>query len=346
MRQTAVQCEGLSKSFGKVFAVQDLSLTVDEGSLVALVGPSGCGKTTALRLIAGFETPNDGSVRIRGRVVSSPDQVVPPERRRVGMVFQDYALFPHLTVCQNVEFGLPKGEERALRVEAVLELVGLAQISSRLPHQLSGGEQQRVALARALAPNPAVVLLDEPFSNLDAGLRARVRSEVKQILKDAGTSAVFVTHDQDEALSLADQLGVMMEGRVLQVGTPEDIYAHPNSLAVAAFVGEVNMLPGVASGPTVSTELGILRTRQAASGPVRVLVRPEAIHLREVTQPNGGATLRVVDREFYGHDQVIQVQLPSGIVLRVRCGPEESLDPGALVEAVVHDSVPVFPAKP
>jgi iron(III) transport system ATP-binding protein len=342
MSQPAVQCEGLSKSFGKVFAVQELSLTVEEGALVALVGPSGCGKTTALRLIAGFETPNSGSVSIRGRLMSSPDQVVPPERRRVGMVFQDYALFPHLTVRQNVEFGLPKGEERALRVDVVLELVGLAHISSRLPHQLSGGEQQRVALARALAPNPAVVLLDEPFSNLDAGLRARVRSEVKRILKDAGTSAIFVTHDQDEALSLADQLGVMVGGRVLQVGTPEDIYAHPNSLAVAEFVGEVNMIAGMASGPTVSTELGILRTRHAASGPVKVLVRPEAIHLHEVTQSHRGAILRVVDREFYGHDQVIQVQLPSGTVLRVRCGPEESLDAGALVDAIVHDPVPVF----
>ena len=342
MSYPAVHCEALTKAFNKVMAVQNLSLAVDEGSLVALVGPSGCGKTTALRLIAGFETPNSGTVTIRGRLMSSATHVLPPERRHVGMVFQDYALFPHLTVRQNVEFGLPRSEGRTPRVNTILELVGLDQISSRFPHELSGGEQQRVALARALAPNPAVVLLDEPFSNLDAGLRAQVRSEVKQILKEAGTSAVFVTHDQDEALSLADQVGVMIGGRILQTGVPEEVYARPNSLAVAAFVGDVNMLNGEAEGSTVATELGVLRTDQSTKGPVMVLVRPEAVQLQQVERSHDGPVFRVVEREYYGHDQVIKVQLPSGAVVRARLGPGDSPSPGALVIVTVHDSVAVF----
>ena len=343
MTQPAVQCEALSKAFGNVLAVQDLSLAVEEGSLVALVGPSGCGKTTTLRLIAGFETPDRGAVAIRGRPMSSPGRVTAPEHRRVGMVFQDYALFPHMTVRQNVEYGVPRGDERAMRVDAVLELVGLTGIAARFPHQLSGGEQQRIALARALAPNPAVVLLDEPFSNLDAGLRARVRSEVKQILKEAGTSAVFVTHDQDEALSLADQVGVMIGGRILQIGPPEEVYAHPASLDVAAFVGDVNMLSGEAHGPRVTTELGVLSTAQSVQGPVKVLVRPEAVQLRQASQPHDGPLLQVMAKEFYGHDQVLQVQLPSGSVIRVRLGPGHAPELGATVTTTVQDPVPVFP---
>ena len=342
--QPAVQCEGVSKAFGNVPAVQDLSLVVEEGSLVALVGPSGCGKTTTLRLIAGFETPDRGAVAIRGRPMSSSGRVVAPEHRRVGMVFQDYALFPHMTVQQNVEFGVPRGHARAMRVNAVLELVGLTDNVSRFPHQLSGGEQQRTALARALAPNPAVVLLDEPFSNLDAGMRARVRSEVRQILKDAGTSAVFVTHDQDEALSLADQVGVMIGGRILQVGPPEEVYGRPDSVEVAAFVGDVNVLAGEAHGPRVATELGVLSAEPAGQGPVRVLVRPEAVQLQSVGPQYDGPLLQVVAKEFYGHDQVLQLRLSSGALIRVRLGPSPSPELGAAVAATVQGPVLVFPA--
>jgi iron(III) transport system ATP-binding protein len=343
MIEPAVQCHDLTKFFGDVPAVHGVSLMVEEGSLMALVGPSGCGKTTTLRLIAGFEAPDSGTVAIRGRIVSSPANSVAPERRRVGMVFQDYALFPHLTVRANVGFGLSRGQDRTGRVDALLELVGLAGISSRLPHALSGGEQQRVALARALAPNPAVVLMDEPFSNLDASLRAKVRSEVKRILKDTGTTAVFVTHDQDEALSLADQVGVMLAGHVVQVGTPEEIYAGPASLAVAAFVGDANLLSGVAAGTKVDTAIGVLRTTGAASGSVKVLVRPEALHLRRAGP--GEPSVEVVDREFYGHDQVIRMRLPSGLLLRARCGPDQTVEPGDLVTVSVPTAVPVFPAE-
>ena len=343
-----VHCETLSKAFNGTRAVQDVSVAIEEGSLFALVGPSGCGKTTTLRLIAGFERADSGAVAIRGRIVSGPGVHVPAEQRRVGMVFQDYALFPHLSVRENVGFGVPKGGESKSRVHAVLELVGLAEVGARLPHDLSGGEQQRVALARALAPNPAVVLLDEPFSNLDASLRARVRAEVRQILKRAGTSAIFVTHDQDEALSLADQVGVMLEGRVVQTGTPEDVYTSPASLAVATFLGEANLLDGHAADGKVQTELGLLPTTTPANGPVTVVVRPELVQLHQETpgMPDapGGTLVHVVDREFYGHDQLIHVRLPSGASLRVRRGPGHAPDSGEGIVASVSTAVPVFPA--
>ena len=341
MSTPAVECSGLTKRFNAVTAVQDVSIVVEEGSFLALVGPSGCGKTTTLRLIAGFEAPDAGTVVIRGTPASGPGVFVAAERRRVGMVFQDYALFPHLTIERNVAYGLAKGPHRNKRVQEMLELVGLSAVRSRHPHELSGGEQQRVALARALAPNPAIVLLDEPFSNLDAGLRARVRSDVKNILTATGTAAVLVTHDQEEALSLADRVGVMLEGRVHQVGTAEDIYAAPASLAVAAFVGEANMLQGESSNGTVATELGVLQTSGHASGRVKVLVRPEVIQLHP---PDGtGPTFQVIDREFYGHDQVVRLRLPSGGVLRVRCGPDQAVEPGGFMAARVTSVVPVFP---
>ena len=225
-----VRCTGIHKSFRQVTAVDGATFSVEEGSVLALLGPSGSGKTTTLRLIAGFESPDAGTVEIAGTVVAGDGRFVPAERRRVGMVFQDYALFPHLSVRGNVAYGLPRGPERDRRVDEVLELVGLTATGERMPNQLSGGQQQRVALARALAPNPSVILLDEPFSNLDPALRGRVRDEVKRILREAGSTAIFVTHDQEEAFALADSVGVMLAGQIVQMGSPEAVYADPATM--------------------------------------------------------------------------------------------------------------------
>ena len=230
-RSVALRCTGIAKRFGDTVVVDDLDLMAHTGEIVALLGPSGCGKTTTLRLIAGFEAQDSGTIEIGGRLVAgpSPGRGEPPERRRVGMVFQDYALFPHLSVGKNVAFGLTRDQERNGQVEAALETVGLPDFAGRMPHELSGGQQQRVALARALAPGPDVILLDEPFSNLDAALRASVRAEVRQILSRAKATALLVTHDQEEALSLADRVAVMWDGHVVQSATPETLYHRPVS---------------------------------------------------------------------------------------------------------------------
>jgi iron(III) transport system ATP-binding protein len=316
---STVRLEGVAKSFGAVKAVADLSLEVRAGELVAVLGPSGCGKTTLLRLIAGFERPEAGSVTVGETRVAGPDCFVAPERRRIGMVFQDYALFPHLAVEDNVAFGLGRKQrdERAALTRRTLELVGLQHKARSYPHELSGGERQRVALARALAPEPEVVLLDEPFSNLDASLRAGLRREVELILRDAKATAVLVTHDQEEALTLADRLAVMREGRLVQVGRPEDVYARPAGRWAAQFLGEVNVLAGVARGAGVDTELGTFDLPSPATGTVQVAVRPEQFDV----QADAHGNAEVVSREFRGHDvlyrlrheggRTVLVQLPS-----------------------------------
>ncbi|MGI8439328.1 MAG: ABC transporter ATP-binding protein [Thermoleophilaceae bacterium] len=314
----SVGLDAVSKAYGSVRAVEDLSLDVRPGELFAVLGPSGCGKTTLLRLLAGFERPDSGEISVGGTRVAGPGGFVAPERRRIGMVFQDYALFPHLSVAANVAFGLPRGERG--RARRTLELVGLQHKAERFPHHLSGGERQRVALARALAPEPAVVLLDEPFSSLDASLRADLRREVELILRDAGATAVLVTHDQEEALSLADRLGVMRDGRLVQVGAPEEVYARPVDRWAAGFLGDVNLLSGVARGGAVQTELGSLDLSggvSSAEGAVRVAVRPEHLELLAGRTPNA----EVTSREFRGHDvlyrlrheggRTVLVQLPS-----------------------------------
>ena len=238
---------GLQKSFGSTRAVDGVDLEVEAGSICALLGPSGCGKTTTLRLIAGLEQPDGGEIAIGERVLCGNGTFVPPEKRRIGMVFQDYALFPHLDVAGNVGYGLGRRPDRE-RVAEVLELVGLSHEADRPVHELSGGQQQRVALARALAPTPELILLDEPFSNLDAGLRDRLRQEVRDILSRARVTALFVTHDQAEALSIAETVAVMRDGKVAQLGTPEEIYSRPGSRWVAGFLGEVEVLGGDGDG--------------------------------------------------------------------------------------------------
>jgi iron(III) transport system ATP-binding protein len=292
-------------------AVDDLSLSVARGEIVALVGPSGCGKTTTLRLVAGFERPTRGEIHIAGTLVARAGRAfVPPERRHVGVVFQDFALFPHLTVGDNVGFGLPSGPQRAPRIRQMLDLVGLAEVAGRYPHQLSGGQQQRVAVARALAPAPALLLFDEPFSNLDADLREQVRAVVQTALRATGSTALFVTHDQEEALELGDRVGVMSMGRLEQIGPPDEIYHRPVNRFVAEFLGAAAFVPGIVAGDVIRTELGILaRPDGIASGTtVDVLVRPDDVTFLPV--PTGSGVL--VERIFRGPEVRYTVELPSG----------------------------------
>jgi iron(III) transport system ATP-binding protein len=320
-RGVAIVLRGVTKAFGPTRAVRPTTLAVERGELFAVLGPSGCGKTTLLRLIAGFERPEEGSVEVGGQVMADGQRWVPPERRRIGMVFQDYALFPHLTVADNVRFGLGgdgRGRPWRLgrrartlegRARSALELVALQHKADRYPHQLSGGERQRVALARALAPEPAVVLLDEPFSSLDASLRAGLRREVELILREAEASAVFVTHDQEEALSIADRVAVMRDGHVMQTGSPEEVYMRPRDRWVASFVGEVNLVNGVADTLGVATELGFFDLAMPADpGLIRVAVRPEQLDLR----PDDEGNATIADREFRGHDVLYRLHHETG----------------------------------
>jgi iron(III) transport system ATP-binding protein len=311
-----VRVRGLSKSFGAIEAVRELNLEIERGELMAVLGPSGCGKTTLLRVIAGFEQPDAGCVVVSDEVVAGPGRIIPPEKRRVGMVFQDYALFPHLSVEGNVAFGLTSRprEERDALTRRTLELVGLQHKARRNVHELSGGERQRVALARALAPEPELVLLDEPFSSLDATLRGGLRREVELILRDAEATALLVTHDQEEALSLADRLAVMRDGEIVQVGPPVQVYGEPATRWAAQFVGEVNVLSGVARGGGVETELGVFDLRGPASGSVHVAVRPEQLELRA----DGNGNAEVVAREFRGHDVLYRLRHEGGKTLLVQ----------------------------
>ena len=344
MSELAIRCAGLTKSFGPVLAVDGVDLTLERGRFLALLGPSGCGKTTALRLIAGFEPLDAGMIEIAGQVVARDGFNMPPERRRVGMVFQDYALFPHLDVAKNIAFGVPRGPERGARIVEALRLVGLEGFQTRMPHELSGGQQQRVALARALAPGPDVVLLDEPFSNLDASLRAQVRAEVRQILAAAGASAIMVTHDQEEALSQADVVAVMQAGRVLQMASPVDLYQRPASRQVAAFIGEANFLPGQADGLVARCELGTLPLATPARGEVEVMLRPEGLTLA-ADQGAPGAGGVVTAREFYGHDQLVMVRLPSGMIVKARLGPGDAVRVGERVRASARGAALAFPCS-
>jgi len=325
----SVEVSGISRNFGLTRAVDDVSLEVQTGEIFGVLGPSGCGKTTLLRLIAGFERPQTGTVTVGGTLVAGDGTWVPPERRRIGMVFQDYALFPHLTVERNVGFGVPSGS--GSDVQRALELVGLQHKADRHPHELSGGERQRVALARALAPGPEVILLDEPFSNLDATLRADLRREVELILRDAGASAILVTHDQEEALTLADRLALMREGQIVQVGSPEDVYAQPSERWAAQFVGEVNVIPGVLRGDSVHTELGSFDLASPAvaeeHGSVHIAVRPEQLEFRAGREPNA----EVVEREFRGHDVLYRLRHAAGRTLLVQLPSLELYEPGQQV---------------
>jgi iron(III) transport system ATP-binding protein len=333
-------CEGVSKRFGTVQALKHADLRVDEGGLLALLGPSGCGKTTMLRIIAGFESPDEGEITLRGHVISSGGKSVPPEKRKVSMVFQDFALFPHLTVGANVAFGLPKGANKAERVKELLSLVRLDGYASRMPHELSGGQQQRVALARALAPSPDLILMDEPFSNLDPGVRTDVRREVRQLIREVGITAVIVTHDQEEALSLAGEVALMMDGEVLQVGAPSELYSHPASRAVGEFLGAANFLNGDVKDGVVQTALGVVPVDASFQGRADAMLRAEDLAVTE----SGGVPAEVTDIDYYGHDQMITARLESGETVRIRT-LTSPMSLGQKIGVMVKGDCFVFPRK-
>jgi len=312
----ALRCTGVSKTFGTAVAVEEFDIEVKRGQILALVGPSGCGKTTVLRMIAGLEVLDTGRIEIGGELVASTGRHLGPDKRSVGIVFQDYALFPHMTVEANVGYSLGR-EGRSERVEEVLLLVGLEGLGKRLPSELSGGQQQRVALARTLASKPDVLLLDEPFSNLDAGLRERVRAEIREIVKAAGTTTVFVTHDQQEALFMGDLVGVQVDGRIEQVDVPERVFHRPATNFVARFMGMADFLPVEVVGTRLVTEAGPARAipgfEPPASLPLQVMARPDDFVLAPSDEGQGV----VMDRVFQGWAYTYEVELNSG--LRIHC---------------------------
>lgn len=336
-------------------AVNQVSFTLQPGELLALLGESGCGKTTLLRLIAGFEQPQRGTIELNGQMVAGQGQWLPPEQRDIGMVFQDYALFPHLTVTKNVAFGLTQprqtGNSRYSpqklreRVAEVLALVGLQGLEDRYPHQLSGGQQQRVALARALAPRPALILLDEPLSNLDAQVRLRLRAEIRTALKATGTSAVFVTHDQEEALSIADQVAVMRHGWIEQLGTPEVLYQRPASRFVAEFVTQANFLPALVKDGILETEVGYFSMPNISEiqnpqstipngSPAELMIRQEDLHL----EPDDASPVVIRDRQFLGREHRYCLLTPSGQELHARTTDQHLLPAGTRVKLSVTES--------
>jgi iron(III) transport system ATP-binding protein len=338
MSCSMIRLEAVTKRFGDTTAVAAASLCVERGEVVALLGPSGCGKTTLLRLIAGFEEPDAGTVEVAERRVAGAGTWVPPEQRRVGMVFQDYALFPHLTVAENVGFGVPR-RARAGRVRELLAIVNLDGLGRRYPHELSGGQQQRVALARALAPSPELVLLDEPWSNVDPFLRESLRAEVSEIIRPLGVTVLLVTHDREEAFSLADRIALMRDGAVVQEGTSEEVYFAPVSRWAAEFVGAANVLTGRVVGGVVETPVGAFPANGSSGhDAARVLVRPELLEL----EPDPSGAAEVVAREFRGHDVFYRVLL-DGVELVSHRPSTEVVPLGSRVSIRLHDGrVPVL----
>jgi iron(III) transport system ATP-binding protein len=343
---TSLTVRDVHKAYGATPVLRGVDLVVEPGTLTAILGASGVGKTTLLRVIAGFEFAESGSVVIDGMMVDDGRRRVPPQRRRIGYVPQDGALFPHLTVRGNVAFALPRRERRGPAVRELLDLVGLTDLQDRYPHELSGGQQQRVALGRALACRPRLVLLDEPFSSLDASLRASVRAEVLTVLRSTGTTTVLVTHDQDEALSSADRVAIMRDGRITQEGTPRTIYQQPADPETAAFVGTANLVDGTWDGGAVTTALGKhhLHPGQSmpAKGQVKVLIRPEQLQLSPARPDT--VTARVQACRYYGHDALLIVHpdLPNGngsADLRARTDSPDPPEPGALVSLAVEGCV-------
>jgi iron(III) transport system ATP-binding protein len=309
----ALELSRIAHRFGRVTAIDDVDLAVMPGEIVCLVGPSGCGKSTLLRVAAGLEELQAGTVRIDGRVVAAPGMSLPPERRGIGLVFQDYALFPHLTVLDNVRFGLPPGNGQRARAIETLRQVGMEAFGDAYPHMLSGGQQQRVALARALAPQPRVLLLDEPFSGLDTRLRGQVRDETLHVLKRNGAATMIVTHDPEEAMFLSDRIALMREGRIVQIGSPVDLYCRPVDAFAASFFGEVNRLRGVVREGRVDTPLGPVDATHLPEGTsVEVLVRPEAMALS--LNPTGEAPIRgrVEAARLLGRTSLVHLSVPNG----------------------------------
>jgi iron(III) transport system ATP-binding protein len=343
---TALTVTGVTKSFDSTQVLDGVDLHVPAHSLTAVLGPSGCGKTTLLRLIAGFDDPDSGTIDFGDQPVFTAKRSTPPQRRRVGYVPQEGALFPHLTVTANIVFGLPRGARRSeRRLHELLDLVGLdAAVAGRYPHQLSGGQQQRVALARALAPEPAVVLLDEPFSSLDAGLREETGRAVAAAIRHTGATAILVTHDQAEALSLADQVAVMRAGHLVQLGEPVTVYSRPHDPGVASFVGDAVLLPAEVHDRLAQCALGELGVRNdVPEGAAQVLIRPEQIRLHDTTH-GAGVDAVVEDVSYYGHDASARLKLlPDGPRVTARLLGSDLPLPGTPARLTVTGDALAFP---
>ena len=335
--------QGLHKAFGRQPVLVGVDLVVDDGSLTAILGASGCGKTTLLRVIAGFERADRGTVTLGDVVVDDGRRRIPPEHRRIGYVAQEGALFPHLTVAANVGFGLSRQQRNDGRIDGLMEMVGIGALRERYPHQLSGGQQQRVALARALVIDPQVVLLDEPFAALDASLRVSVRADVHDVLRAAGTTTVLVTHDQDEALSMADRVAVLRDGSIVQAAAPHELYTRPVDIELARFLGAANLVEAIVNGSKATTALGTLPlTNGAPPGDAVVLVRPEQIEIGD--DPGGQG--RVESCEYYGHDAVAKVSVagsPDPLVVRI--AGDQALPPGTVVRVRARGAVTAWPAR-
>ncbi|NQW20010.1 MAG: ABC transporter ATP-binding protein [Chloroflexi bacterium] len=330
-------------------AISDFNLLVHPGEFVSILGRSGAGKTTALRVVAGFEQVTSGYVRIGGQLVGSSFVHVPPDKRRIGLVFQDYALFPHLTVARNVEFGLKylSADERNSKIAPVLKMVGMSGYESRYVHELSGGQQQRVAIARALATNPVALLLDEPFSNLDRQLRAALRRDIKRIVRESGATTLLVTHDREEALATSDRIAVMGESRIEQIGTPEEVYQNPVSAAVAKLIGSCDLIPGVFMGGVVVTEAGVFPTRvtteSSMSDGQQVLALMRASELELAAASEGDERTATVEaREFEGEFSEYSLRLDSRTLLRVRRRAANVLEIGSRVTVHTRDESKVI----
>jgi iron(III) transport system ATP-binding protein len=364
-RDPVLELDGVTKSFGPETAIEYLSLSVREGELLTLLGPSGCGKTTTLRLLAGLDRPDAGRIRVAGETVAGESRFVPPEDRDIGLVFQEFALFPHLTVAENVAFGIDdwSGDEREARVAELLDLVSLSGYGDHDPDDLSGGQRQRVALARSLAPEPDVLLLDEPFSNLDVALRKEMREEVRAIIKETGVTAVSVTHDQEEALSISDRVAVVHDGRVEQIGRPEAVFEHPESRFVADFLGQAGFLSGELKEGLIETGVETLHagmleglSREYDGAAVDVLVRPDDLAATPIGERSDGSRSegddppgegRIVTREYTGPAFVYGVELDSGEL--VHCQHNHAADLGVGqrvgVELTADHTLAWFPAE-
>ena len=333
-----IRARSVAKSYGSETVLSDFNLDVWNGSIVGILGISGSGKTTALRLLAGFDKPDSGIIEMRDKVISSKETFMPPEERNIGMVFQDYALFPHLNVEKNIAFGLSRDEIKSGRLQEVLSMCNLETYRNKFPQELSGGQQQRVSLARALAPKPEVILLDEPFTSLDAHMARDLREEVVSLLRQTETTALIVTHDQEEALSVCDVVSVLENGSVIQSATPQEIYLNPVSQTVANSVGDPNILKGFSVDGRVETSLGTFVT--AYDGALDVSIRPECIEL--LLDSEGSYVVK--ECTFYGHDQVISFQNSKGEVFRARSLPNTIYEAGDKVNINISE-VTTFPSN-
>ena len=333
-----IRARSVAKSYGSETVLSDFNLDVWNGSIVGILGISGSGKTTALRLLAGFDKPDSGIIEMQDKVISSKETFLPPEERNIGMVFQDYALFPHLNVEKNIAFGLSRDEIKSGRLQEVLSMCNLEIYRNKFPQELSGGQQQRVSLARALAPKPEVILLDEPFTSLDAHMARDLREEVVSLLRQTETTALIVTHDQEEALSVCDVVSVLENGSVIQSATPQEIYLNPVSQTVANSVGDPNILKGFSVDGRVETSLGTFVT--AYDGALDVSIRPECIEL--LLDSEGSYVVK--ECTFYGHDQVISFQNSKGEVFRARSLPNTIYEAGDKVNINISE-VTTFPSN-